>query len=213
VRVVILHVEGVKLTNQRKGVAVVLGLGVLALGIDRFVLRGDDSGPAAALAAPAANESDTQTIAVLQPATSAATVAPQGPTLSDLLEKHRDSSHDIGDAFSVPSEWIVTAKVEKPVEQPSTTPKDVVDPLASKMKLTAVSQGRKDNAASAIINGRTLVQGEKHDLEIGGETYEVILVSTPTYDTAIVQFTDSSREVVIKRAALHSSENSARTSR
>lgn len=203
-----------KLTNQRKGAAVVLGLGVLALGIDRFVLRAGDSGPAAAHASTVAHEPDTQASTPETDAPALAVrAAAQGPTLSDLLEKHRTTSPEIGDAFAVPSEWSLAAKADTPVEQPAKLHKEIVDPLASKMRLTAVSQGRNDNGGSAIINGRTLVQGEKHELEIGGEKYGVMLLGTPTHDTAVIQFTDSGREVVIKRAAMQSSENSTRTSR
>lgn len=201
-----------KLSNQRKGAAVVLGLGVLALGIDRFVLRAGESGPAAAHAAPTTSEHDSLATQLVD-ATPAAAVIRQGPTLSDLLEKHRGTSHDIGDAFSVPPEWTVVANADKPIDQPVKPHKEISDPLASKMKLSAVSQGRTENGGSAIVNGRTLVQGERNELDIGGEKYEVVLLSTPTHDTAVIQFADSGREVTIKRTAMQSSENSTRTSR
>lgn len=205
---VVLPIAVVKLSNQRKGAAIVLGLGVLALGLDRFVFRAEDSGPAAANASPI----DAAPAAAAAPtATDQVSSAPQGPTLSDLLEKHRGSSSIVGDAFAVPAEWVVAAKVEKAIEQIETPKKDAIDPLLSRLKLSAVSQGRTESTGTAIVNGQTLIVGQEHDLVIGSEKYAVILQSVPAHDTAILKFVSSSREVTITRAS--GSENHARSSR
>ncbi|MBU6413478.1 MAG: hypothetical protein KGS45_08385 [Planctomycetes bacterium] len=186
-----------KLTKQRKGAAIVLGLGVLALGLDRLVLRKESSGPAAANASPAAVESHPPA-AVAGPAL-AANQPPQGPTLSELLEQHRSHAGTVGDAFAVPADWIVVAKQEKPIQEVAVTPEPASDPLIAHLKLSAVSQGRAERRGSVIVNGHTLIQGAKQDLEIGGEIYSVILKSTPAHDTAVIEFVSSGREVVVKR--------------
>ncbi len=199
-----------KLTNQRKGVAIVLGLGVLALGIDRFVLRADESGPAAASASPV--DLDTPQSSGNAVAQSPIQPASQGPTLSDRLERHRHSSGDIGDAFAVPASWIPPAKIETPIAIKVET-NDPLDELVAKMKLTAVAPSRQGVASTALINGRTLVQGAAGNVDIGNESYAIELISTNGHESAVIRFVSSGREVTLKRAAHSSPENHGRSSR
>lgn len=197
-----------KLTNQRKGTALVLGLGVLALGVDRFVLRADASGPAAANASPIEAALDSSTPATAAPPSS----TPQGPSLSDLLEKHRSGSGEIADAFAVPSSWVIADQVPHAESAPLEL-KDPLQELASQLKLTAVAPSRQGVASTALINGKTLIEGKETTVEVGNDSYLVMLISTNGHESAVIKFMRSGREVVLKRAAHSGSENHGRSSR
>ena len=199
-----------KLTNQRKGVAIVLGLGVLALGLDRFVLRADQAGPETAEASP--TDSTTPSTSDAPPIAASMPSAAAGPSLSDRLEKHRTAGADAADAFALPAEWIVPIAKEKPVVAAPEV-KDPLHQLANQLKLTAIIPGRNGAQSSAVINGKTLRAGVAETVQIGADKYSLELVSTDDSGSAVIRFTSSKREVTIKGQHDLGSENSRRSSR
>lgn len=199
-----------KLTNQRKGVAIVLGLGVLALGLDRFVLRADQAGPETAEASPA--DLTTPPVSEAVPPAASIPLPPAGPSLSDRLEKHRAAGTDAADAFALPSEWIAPVAKEKPVTAAPEI-KDPLQQLTSQMKLTAILPGRNGAQSTVVVNGKTLRAGTSELVQIGNDKYSLELVSTDDTGSATIRFTSSKREVTIKGQHDLGSENSRRLSR
>lgn len=189
-----------KLTREHKILLGVLGAGLLALGVDRFVLGGATEPQSAAAEdyavtpEPSTSHTHDSTPAVTPTVQATApTVAPAAPTgpviaqsLRDTRQRHAGLFNGSRDAFVLLPGWLSPPTNAKPTAQPERLGEKVASFL-QKNKLLALM-----NNDIAIINDKTYRVGDTIDgaslvaidrtsatLRIGETTFVMMLVQPP----------------------------------
>ncbi len=179
---------GVKLSRNNKVYAAVLGLGVLALGVDKLFLGG---GPAEAMA-------ETPTPAPAKPAAQATaprqtrSVAEQIDALSDSMPLPPAPSED-ADAFGLPPALAGAVEAEirrQSAERDRAAREREAEELLRSLRLTAVRIPRGDTP-QALINGRLLSLGH----EVPGTTFRVVEITT---DEAVLEAAAGGTRVTLR---------------
>lgn len=184
-----------KLTREHKVLLGVVGAGVLALGVDRFVLSDSATAPQTAAAddyaivphgsaaSPAPVRSDTA-----NPAPPAAPVARTGPTIAQSLRTTRGRHAAVfaraRDAFVIPPGWLGPAAAAAPPIAPQAENKRV-ELFLKQHKLAAVM-----NNHIAIVNSTPCRVGDTIDgallvkldraaatFELDGVTFQITLAN------------------------------------
>lgn len=160
-----------KLTTSQKAALVLLGLAATVLGVDRFVLGTESSGPREAEAAAPAPPASRPPAAAPAPAASAPAVAESAPApgsrsvAEHLLSLATAQGLDpalVREAFVPAESWL--SQLKKPVETAATAAPAGPDPaavFAEKHKLSSIV--RSAGSGSVILDGRLLRVGEERD--------------------------------------------------
>ncbi len=145
-----MHILVVTLTKQQRALAIVLGLGAVAVGIDRFVLDSGVTAPSgASAAAPVAAASPAPTAAPVE-ATKSAVV-----TVADRLVKHT-SGVDL--VAAVPDAFATSGKTKSASTSTPTRPADL-----PQLSITSVLSGK-----AAVINGVLVSVGQERQVPLPG---------------------------------------------
>ena len=152
------HILGVTLTKQQRALAIVLGLGAVTVGIDRFVLDSGMTAPSgASAAAPIAETSQAPRV------TPVSTTKATDVGIADRLVKHaasKDHAAPVPDAFASPSTTKSTSST------PASRPVDL-----PQLAITSVLSGK-----AAVINGVLVSVGQERQIPLAGGTRVAVKV-------------------------------------
>ncbi|MGD9789847.1 MAG: hypothetical protein AB7Q00_03725 [Phycisphaerales bacterium] len=146
------------LTKQQRALAIVLGLGALAVGIDRFVLDSGVTAPSgASAAAPVAAAPPTPTVTPVKATQSS------GVSVADRLVKH-EASMDL--VAAVPDAFATSGNTKAANTSTPSRPADL-----PQLTITSVLSGK-----AAVINGVLVSVGQGRQVPLPGGTKVAVKV-------------------------------------